>query len=145
MPKWRHCLEIAASLRTALLVAAVSLSGAAAAADSPPAGVGVLSMSPGRFAASLAMLCGLTATISGARALARGSARRAALVAVGLGPLGLLVGAVVAATAKGGVGTGGGFGGAVIAMVIGLLGTVLGGVALARARRHAGATRPLSA
>lgn len=143
MIRSHRCQAIA--LRTAVLIAGLSLGGAAAAIDSPPAPVGVLSMSPGRFAASLAMLSGLTAAISGARALARGSARRAALVAVGLGPIGLLLGAVVAATAQGGVGTGGGFGGAVIAMVIGLLGTVLGGVALARARRHAGATRRLSA
>jgi hypothetical protein len=49
--------------------------------------------------------------------------------------VGVVLGAVVLATADGGLGTGNGLGGAVVALVVGLIGMVLGGLALARLRR----------
>jgi hypothetical protein len=143
-PQRRNAL--AAMIGTVVLIAGAGLTAVAAAeVGSEPTNVGMLTMSPGRFAASLAMMAGLLGAVSGARALIRGKARRQALVAVVLSPMGLLVGGLVAATADGGVGTGKGFGGAVVAMVIGLIGTVLGGAALARSRRTAPPARAVSA
>ena len=54
-----------------------------------------------------------------------------------MGPIGLVMGGLVVATADGGLGTGNGLGGAMIAMVVGLIGMILGGLALARFRRSA--------
>jgi hypothetical protein len=63
--------------------------------------------------------------------------RRGAIVALVLGPIGLIIGGLVVVTADGGVGTGGGVAGGVVAMMVGLIGTALGGLALARSRRPA--------
>ena len=54
-----------------------------------------------------------------------------------MGPIGLVIGGLVVATAEGGLGTGNGRGGGVVAMVVGLIGMALGGLALARSRRIA--------
>src|SRR5918996_1595015 len=61
--------------------------------------------------------------------------RRGAIVALVLGPIGLVIGGLVVATADGGLGTGNGLGGGVVAMIVGLIGMALGGLALARSRR----------
>ena len=45
-------------------------------------------------------------------------------------------GAVVVATAKGGLGTGNGLGGGVVAMIVGMIGITLGWLALTRSRRR---------
>ena len=64
----------------------------------------------------------------------RGQRARGA-VALVLGPLGLILGGLVVATAPGGLGTGNGLGGGIVAMAVGLIGMALGGMALARSRR----------
>ena len=61
--------------------------------------------------------------------------RRGAIVSLVLGPIGLVLGALVVTTADGGVGTGNGLAGGVVAMVVGVVGMSLGGLALARSRR----------
>jgi hypothetical protein len=58
-------------------------------------------------------------------------------VALVLGPIGLVIGGLVVATANGGIGTGNGLAGGVVAMIVGLIGVALGGLALARSRRPA--------
>jgi hypothetical protein len=89
--------------------------------------------------ASTAAVIALSAVIIGGLALARsarriGTGRRGAIAALVLAPIGLVIGAVVVATADGGLGTGNGFGG-IVAMMVGLIGVALGGLALTRARR----------
>ncbi|WP_412566054.1 DUF6223 family protein [Streptomyces decoyicus] len=54
--------------------------------------------------------------------------------AVGSGLIAMALGALVAATAGGGLGTGNGLGGAYVALLLGLIGTALGGRALTRSR-----------
>lgn len=56
-------------------------------------------------------------------------------MAAAAGLIGMTLGALVAATADGGLGTGNGLGGAYVAMLVGLISTALGGLALSRARR----------
>ena len=58
-------------------------------------------------------------------------------MALALGPIGMVIGGLVVATADGGLGTGNGLGGGIVAMILGLLGMALGGLALARSRRTA--------
>ena len=58
-------------------------------------------------------------------------------MALVLGPIGLVLGGLIVATADGGVGTGNGVAGGVVAMVVALIGMALGGLALARSRRAA--------
>ena len=57
------------------------------------------------------------------------------VVSLVLGPIGLVIGGLVVATADGGLGTGNGLGGCVVAMTVGLIGMALGGLALGRSRR----------
>ena len=98
-------------------------------------------LTPERMVASTAAAIALTAAIIGGLALARsarrvgGNGRRGAVVALVLAPIGVVIGAVVVATADGGLGTGNGFGGGIVAMMVGLIGMALGGLALTRARR----------
>ena len=101
-----------------------------------PAAVGVFMMTPGRMWGSLAVVVALTGLVVGSRALAR-HGRRESIVALMLGPIGLVIGTVVVGTAGGGLGTGRGLGGGVVAMIVGLIGTGLGALALARSRRSA--------
>src|SRR5262245_44900857 len=114
---------------------------AAALASAQPAAVPVYTMTPERFAAGTAALVALIGAIIGGLALVRSArrigqgGRRGAIVALVLGPMGLVVGALVVATAEGGVGTGHGLAGGVVAMMVGLIGMALGGLALARSRR----------
>ena len=58
-------------------------------------------------------------------------------MALVLGPIGLVIGGLVVATADGGLGTGNGLAGGIVAMMVGLIGMALGGPALARSRRTA--------
>ena len=58
-------------------------------------------------------------------------------MALVMGPIGFVVGALVVATADGGLGTGNGLAGGVVAMIVGLVGIALGGLALIRSRRTA--------
>jgi hypothetical protein len=92
----------------------------------------------------VAAVVGLIGAVTGGLALARSArgignnGRRGATVALGLGPIGLVVGGlVVVATADGGLGTGQGIAGGIVAMILGLVGMVLGGLALARSYRTA--------
>jgi hypothetical protein len=58
-------------------------------------------------------------------------------VALVMGPIGLVSGGLILASADGGPGTGNGVVGGAAAVVLGLIGTVLGGLVLARSRRTA--------
>src|SRR5262245_12753218 len=103
--------------------------------------VPVYGMTAERIVASTAALSGLVGAIIGGMALARSvrhignGGRRGAVVALILGPIGLVIGSLVVATADGGVGTGNGVAGGVVAILVGLIGTSLGGLVLARSRR----------
>jgi hypothetical protein len=135
--------RVIAVLAVAILVGGVALAAPAAAfAAVQPAAVTVYTMSPGRIAAIVAGLTGLTAAFIGGLALARSAdrsgtlkARRRAVVALLLGPVGLVIGGLVVATADGGIGTGNGVGGGVVAMIVGLIGIALGWLALTRSHR----------
>ncbi|MFD5425955.1 DUF6223 family protein [Streptomyces sp. NPDC127084] len=100
-------------------------------------------MSVGRVGASLSALVGLLGSVGGGLALARTSTRgraitwarrNGAVTALATGPVALVVGGTVAATADGGLGTGNGLGGAYFAMLLGLIAITLGW--LARSRSH---------
>lgn len=110
-------------------------------AMSGAAAVNAYTFTPERMAASAAVLVALVGAIIAALALARsgrigtGNGRRGAIVAMVLAPIGLVVGALVVATADGGLGTGNGLAGGVVAMAAGLIGMILAGLALARSRR----------
>jgi hypothetical protein len=132
-----------------LLIAAALIGGfglaaptAAQGADQPPA-VSAYTLTPGRIAASMAGVVGLIGAVAGGLALARSgrlgtaNGRRGAIVALAMGPIALLIGGLVVATADGGVGTGNGLGGGIVAMVLGLIDMALGGLAQARAGRIA--------
>lgn len=93
--------------------------------------VSAFELSAGRLGALIAAVIGLIGIVMGARALVR-KARGSARVALALGPISGVIGALVVATAGGGLGTGHGLGGGVVAMVLGLIGTALGALALAR-------------
>jgi hypothetical protein len=125
---------------TALLVAVVLLGGvgvASAASQVPEqAAVSAYTLTAGRIAAFVAGMVGLTGAIAGGLAVAR-NGRRWAIVALALGPIALVIGGLVVATADGGLGTGNGLGGGIVAMAVGLAGMALGGLALDRARRIA--------
>jgi hypothetical protein len=103
-------------------------------AGCPAVAVGVFSLSFGRLAALIAVLISLVGAVMGGRALAR-NARHSAVVALSLGPISLLIGALVVVTPGAGFGTGHGLGGGVIAMVLAMIGTTLGALAWVRARR----------
>jgi hypothetical protein len=125
-------------VKRAIGVVAFGLAVPTAAQVSGQPAATVYTMTPERIAASTAAVVGLIAAVIGGLALIRsvrriGShGRRGAIVALVLGPLGLVIGGLVVATADGGVGTGNGIAGGVVAMMLGLIGTALGGLALAR-------------
>ncbi|MFF8381363.1 DUF6223 family protein [Streptomyces sp. NPDC015661] len=139
------------SVRTVLaLTGAVVVGGLAfavpAAADPAvqPVAASVYTLSAGRVASSLAAVVGLVGTVNGGLALARTTGRghlrtwarrNGAVTALVAGTIAVVVGAVVAATADGGLGTGNGLGGAYVAVLVGLASVALGWRARARARR----------
>lgn len=133
--------RVSPGMIAAVLVAGVLLAAplAAYAADHATA-VPAYSMTPKRLAASSASLAGLIGAVIGGVALARSRARignggrRGATVAVVLGPIALIVGGLVVATADGGLGTGNGLAGGVVAIILGLIGSTLGGLTLSRSR-----------
>jgi hypothetical protein len=100
---------------------------------------GVFYLSSGRLGAIAAALIGLTGVVSGVRSLrsARpaGKETRRFPVALVAGPLAVVLGGWVVATARGGVGTGNGLGGAVVGVVLGLIAIGLGGLSSLRRRR----------
>jgi hypothetical protein len=105
-----------------------------------PLATSVCAMTPGRLGALGAGLAALVGVVAGGLALRAERAgaenrKRSALVALVAGLAAVALGALVAATATGGVGTGNGLGGAFVAIVLGLLASGLGGRALGRARR----------
>jgi hypothetical protein len=123
----------------ALLFASTLVHRAASAAGEAGA-PGVFYLSSGRLGAITSVLIGLTGVVSGVRALR--SARRAGNetrrfpVALVAGPLAVVLGGWMVATAPGGVGTGNGLGGAVVGVVLGLIAIGLGAlsrIATARA------------
>lgn len=121
-----------------ILLAAVALAALAltAHAAAEPRAVGGTTLTSGRTASLVAGVAALAGAFIGGRALARaGDRRRGAIAALVLGPIGLILGGLVVATANGGLGTGNGLGGGVVAMAVGLIGVTLGGLALARSRR----------
>jgi hypothetical protein len=94
----------------------------------------------GRLVPSTAAVVGLISVVIGGLALARrgrvGNGPAGALVALGAALASVVVGALHAANAAGGLGTGNGLAGAVLAVVLGLIGMVIGGLAVVRARRY---------
>ncbi|MFD5424177.1 DUF6223 family protein [Streptomyces sp. NPDC127084] len=137
-------------VRSVLTIAAAVLIGglafaepAAADLSVQPVAASVYTVSVGRVGAFLSALAGLLGSVSGGLALARTSTRgrivtwarrNGAVTALVTGPVALVVGGTVAATADGGLGTGNGLGGAYFAMVLGLIAVTLGW--LARSRSH---------
>jgi archaellum biogenesis protein FlaJ (TadC family) len=124
--------------RDVLAVTAIAGFALAAQVSAQPAEPTVYTMTPERMAAATAALAGLISAIVGTLAVARtanGDGRRAARVALVLGPIGLALGGLVVAMADGGVGTGNGLAGGVVAMAVGLIGMALGGIAWVRSRR----------
>lgn len=103
----------------------------------------VYGMTPQRMVASTAVLLALISAVIGGLALARGvhrigkGGRNGAIVALVLGPIALVAGGVVVATADGGVGTGNGVAGGVVAMAVALIGIALSALARVRSRRVA--------
>ena len=81
--------------------------------------------------------------IVGGSALARsgrsgtGAGRSGAVVALVVGPIGVVLSALALARSAGGIGTGNGRAGAIVGLAVGLIGIVLGALALARSRRAA--------
>jgi peptidoglycan/LPS O-acetylase OafA/YrhL len=77
---------------------------------------------------------GLAGIVSGVLALRR---RRGAVVAVGAGVVGIIIGALVVVMAKGGPGTGYGVVGGYVSLVLGVAAAALGGLAMRRGARAA--------
>ncbi|MEU9854686.1 DUF6223 family protein [Streptomyces sp. NPDC047974] len=115
----------------ALLAVLATAASASASAPSRTLAASVTTFGTGRLASSAGAVIGLIGLVAAWRALTRPTARRGALLALVAGPVAVVLGAVVAATADGGLGTGNGLGGAYVALLIGLAATALG----ARARR----------
>ena len=143
MMTWASCRSRMAHLLTAaVLVCGFGLAVPAAAQVSvQPPRVDAYALTSKRVIASGAAMTGLIGAVIGGLALARsgrigvGNRRRGAIVALVLGPIGLVVGGLVVITADGGLGTGNGIAGGALAMIVGMIGMALGGLALARSRR----------
>jgi hypothetical protein len=129
-PAWLVSRVTALLIATALIgVVGLATPTAARVLDQPPA-VSPYSLTPERIAIS-AVTGGLALARSAGR-IGTGNARRGAIVALAMGPIGLVIGGLVVITADGGLGTGNGLGGGIVAMVVWLTGMGLGGLALAR-------------
>jgi len=105
--------------------------------------VTVTTLTPERIVASAAAVVGLIGAIIGGLALLRSvrrignSGRRGAIVALILGPISLVTGGLIVATADGGLGTGNGIAGGFVAIALSLIGMALSGLALVRSHRTA--------
>jgi hypothetical protein len=112
-----------------------------AAHVSEPAVTTVYGLTPRRLWASTVDVVALIGVVIGGLALYRAAhrignrGRRGAIVALVLGPLGVVNGGLVLAVATGGPGSGNGVVGGAAAVVLGLIATVLGGVTVARSHR----------
>lgn len=99
------------------------------------------------WATSVAMLA-LAGVVAGGLALTRRASRfvtpRAATLALALGLIGMVNGALNLAVATGGPGTGNGVVGGAAAVVLGAVAMVMGALALTRSRRTALASRQLT-
>jgi hypothetical protein len=135
--------RVAHLLAAAALVCGLGLAAPAAAQVSVQPAVNAYTLTPKRVMASGSAATGLIGAVIGGLALrsagriSAGHGRRGALVALVLGPIALVMGGLVVATADGGLGTGNGLAGGVVAMMVGLISTALGGLALSRSRRTA--------
>jgi hypothetical protein len=130
-----RCSRAAGLLAAAALVVAIGIAAPLVAQTSPdPAAVPSYTFTPRRAGASLSVLVALIGAVLGGRALSR-AAGRGAVASLVLSPISLVGGALVVATAKGGLGTGNGLAGGVVAIMVGLIGMTLGGLALSRSRR----------
>lgn len=143
-PRSRWPVSRVTHLFAAALVAWVGIAAPAfAQVSDQPGTVPAYTLTPERITASSAVLVALIGAIIGGLALVRSAhrignhGRRGAIVALVTGPIGLVVGGLVVATADGGLGTGNGLAGGVVAMMVGLIGMALGGLALSRSRRTA--------
>lgn len=145
----------ALSVTGALLIGALALAEPAAADTSAqPVAADLYTVSVGRVGASLSALIGLLGSVCAGLALARTTARgrvvawarrNGAVTALVTGPVAVVVGGTVAATAEGGLGTGNGLGGAYVAILLGLTAVTLGRLARNRNRnrnRNRTRTRP---
>ncbi len=123
---------------TALLGGAGSATPEAAHAWVQAADVGAYTLTAARFWATAAALLGLVGAISGGLAMARSArriGRKGAIVALVLGLIAVVGGALNLAVADGGPGTGNGVVGGAMALVLGLIAVVLGWLVVARSRR----------
>jgi hypothetical protein len=112
------------------------------AQQSDQASATVYAFTPQRMIASGAAATALIGALIGALALIRsarrdGTGRRGAIAALALGPIGVVMGGLVVATADSGIGTGNGLAGGFVAIVVGLIAATIGGLALVRSRRAA--------
>ena len=123
-------------LAVAALLLAIGLAAPVAAHAAVQPTVSPYTLTSRRIAGSLSVVLALIGAIIGGRALARaGNGRGSAILALVLGPIALVSGALVVVTAKGGLGTGNGLAGGVVAVMVALIAMTLGGLALARSRR----------
>lgn len=118
---------------------------AAAQAHVQPLAASYTDLSVGRGAATIAALLALLGVAVAMRTLLRARRRHhdhpgrgGGLVATVAGAIAAVLGAVVIATADGGLGTGNGLGGGYVAVLASVLSLGLGGVILVRHRRATG-------
>ena len=135
MTRWTLCSAIAVTV----LIVGLGLAEPVDAQASGQASANAYTMTPKRFVASGGVAAGLVGAAIGALALTRsagraGIGRRRGIAALVLGPIALVMGGLVVATADGGIGTGNGLAGGIVAIVVGLMGTSAGAVALVRSR-----------
>lgn len=100
------------------------------------AAVSSFTLTPGRIVGTIAALIALAGVIIGGVVLARRrTGRRAPVIAVSTGVVGIVGGGLIVALAEGGPGTGYGIVGGFFALALGVAAIALGWLALARARR----------
>lgn len=100
----------------------------------------VSGITPGRAAALIPAVLGLSSVVIGWRALVRSAGRTGpgqlrSIIALSAGLTGILLSVLHLSRATGAIGTGSGRLGAIVAMVLGIIGVILGWLALARVRR----------
>ncbi|WP_084466869.1 DUF6223 family protein [Nocardia arthritidis] len=93
---------------------------------------GTSGLTAGRFWSLVGVAVGLVGAVTGVRVLIHHTGRRSAMTALAAGVIGLLIGGLVVAAAKGGPGTGYGIVGGFLALAVGLAAATLGAIALNR-------------